>query len=110
MSNKYSRWDGHDQGKEKREGCFEHAAWVSEVLVILLYGVLCLVSMAVRQVEGEKMGRGGESGGWTCCLGPAWLLKICVNVVSSYKRGVLPINLPRFLDEKHHLLHRLVSS
>ena len=27
--------------KEKREGFFEHAAWVSEVLVILLYGVLC---------------------------------------------------------------------
>ena len=54
MSDKYSGWDGHDQ--RKREGCFKRAAWVSEVLVILLYGVLCLVSTAVRRVEGEKGG------------------------------------------------------
>ena len=33
------------------------------MLVILLYSVLCLISTAVRRVEGEK--RGGESKDYT---------------------------------------------
>jgi hypothetical protein len=67
-SDKYSGWDGHNQGKEKKEGCFERAACISGMLVILLWEVLCVMSTAVRRVGGEKE---GGSGGRTRCLGPA---------------------------------------
>jgi hypothetical protein len=45
-SDKYSGWDGHNQGKREKRGVFRA---ISGMLVILLWEVLCVMSMAVRQ-------------------------------------------------------------
>ena len=56
MNDQYSRWDRRNQGKKNRRGVSSMQLGLFTMLVILLYSVLYLISMAVSQVEGEKRG------------------------------------------------------
>ena len=59
VNDKYSRWDRHNQGKKNKRGVLSMELGFFRILGILLYGVLCLMSTAGRQVEGEET-KGGR--------------------------------------------------